>query len=322
MAAATVLGDGTVAMILDVTGIASHSRLSLPDDLDLTSDEGAGEGLHDETQTVLLLSNDPEERFGIPMELVDRVERIRSEQIDSVGGQRVLQYRGQSLPLLCLEDHIQAQPRPERSQVYVAVFRAADREVGLIIPNLIDIRQLSINVDTLTFREAGVIGSLVVDDHAVRLLDLYELCEAARPDWFVDRPQVQRDDDSRPTILLAEDSNFFRKQLVGYLESEGYDVVACEDGAVAWETLDIAEQPFDMLVTDLEMPNMDGFQLSRKVRDDGRFGAMPILAVTSLAGEEDMQRGREAGIDEYHVKLDRERLTVSIAARLRSVQAR
>jgi len=76
----------------------------------------------------------------------------------------------------------------------------------------------------------------------------------------------------------------------------------------------------DLVVTDLEMPNMNGFELSRRIKDDSRFNYLPIIAVTSLAGEEDMQRGMESGIDDYQIKLDRERLLASVANYLQTNQ--
>ena len=84
-------------------------------------------------QNLLLFRNDPAEQFAIPMHLVARLERIRSLQIDSVGGSKVLQYRGGSLPLLSLEEFISARPMPETDWLYVVVFTLGGREVGLLI---------------------------------------------------------------------------------------------------------------------------------------------------------------------------------------------
>ena len=79
------------------------------------------------------------------------------------------------------------------------------------------------------------------------------------------------------------------------------------DGEEAWQRLSTSEEgEFDALVTDLEMPNLDGLGLTRRVRGDERFSEMPVMAVTSLASEDDMRRGREAGVDSYQVKLDKQ----------------
>ncbi|NUQ62000.1 MAG: chemotaxis protein CheW [Pirellulales bacterium] len=317
LAGATILGDGRVAMILDVAGIAAHCRLALPDETGLggESDDALQRA---ENQTMLLFSNDPSEWFAVPMDLILRVERIRSDQIDSVGGQMVLQYRGSSLPLLSLDQHIRARSRPEKPRVYVAVYRVLQREVGMIVPELVDIRQLSTDVDTATFREPGVAGSLVIDGRTTRLLDLYELTESARPDWFRSRPAPPGDAERRPVVLLAEDSEFFRKQLTAYLAAEHYEVVACADGKEAWDAVRSAPKRFDLVVTDVEMPRMDGLELARHIKTDPALSHLPVIAVTSLAGEEDTRRGKAAGVDEYLIKLDRDQIVEVTSRYLRA----
>ena len=327
LAGATILGDGRVALILDVAGIASRSELTLPDEDDLDVAGNSLDGSASETQTVLLFTNDPAEQFGIPMAVIARIERVRTDQVDSVGGQEVLQYRGASLPLLRLEDYIQALPRPETKKIYVVVFTVRGREIGLTVPALTDISDVPTNVDTTTFSEPGVIGSVVVDGRALRLLDPYRLTQVAHPDLFTGSEAIESrhvrntlhdaDDHPVPTILLAEDSAFFRKQVTAQLEEAGYEVIGCEDGLIAWNILQERGEEIDVVVTDVEMPNMDGCQLARHIKDDATLGHLPVIALTSLASEKDMQRGMESGIDDYQVKLDRERLMAAVEKYLR-----
>lgn len=317
-AGATILGDGQVALILDVAGIAAQVSLAVQELKPHTETAEVLAEAADKSQSMLIFTNAPTEQFAVPMGLVSRLERIRSDQIDTVGGQEVLQYRGSSLPLLSLEKYIKALPRQPQPRVYVIVFRVGRQEVGLIAPQLTDIRRISTEIDHTTFREPGVIGSVVLDGAVTRLLDLLELTRTAHPDWFKDAPAVHSHAASGPTILLAEDSGFFRKQLVNYLEADGYKVLACEDGQAAWEALRDKGQAYDLIVTDLEMPHMNGFELARKVKHDPHLRHLPIIAVTSLASEEDIERGRQAGIDEYLIKLDRETLMATIAKRLRA----
>ena len=63
-----------------------------------------------------------------------------------------------------------------------------------------------------------------------------------------------------------------------------------------------------LVVTDIEMPNMDGFELTRRIKDSPHFSHLPVIALTTRAAEEDVVRGKAAGVEEYHIKLDRERL--------------
>ena len=315
LAGATVLGDGSVAPILDVTGIAKHMNLRV------ANQDGAnlarGDASNEETQTALILRNHPDEQFAIPMQLIARLERIRSDKVAMVGGQEVLQYRGGTLPLLRIESLVTANPAPPTDNVSIVVFSVAKREVGLIVPQLVDIRQISTNVDTCTLRQRGIFGSVIVHEATTRLLNLYELAEMAHPDWFlnVEVPVVDSEG-SQARILVVEDSAFFRSQLSSLLEGVGYAVVTASDGQEAWETLKRPEESFDMIVTDIEMPRMDGLQLAQQVRGDSSLAHLPIVAVTSLGSDDDVRRGAESGIDAYHIKLEREELLKTLAAQL------
>lgn len=315
LAGATILGDGHVALILDISGIATQCSLEVPEDAGAAGRAEEAARRADEHQTALLFTNDPSEQFGVSMSLISRIERIRTEQIDSVGGQEVLQYRGASVPLLNLEKLIKAKPRPEQSHVYVIVFHLIGQrqEIGMIAPNLVDIREISTDIDVVTFREPGVLGSLVVDEKTTRLIDLSELARAAHGEWFNEQERTAMlETNAGRRILFAEDSAFFRKQVAGFLAEAGYEVEACEDGLVAWNTLQGSEKPFNLVITDIEMPNMDGYELTRRIKTDQRFSDIPVIAVTSLAGQENMQKGSEVGIDEYQIKLDRDQLIAAV----------
>ncbi len=93
--------------------------------------------------------------------------------------------------------------------------------------------------------------------------------------------------------------------------SKGYDVVDCEDGLVAWETLQGQEHSFDVIVTDIEMPNMDGFELCQRIKES-EWRHLPVIALTSLAGQADITRGIDVGIDDYQIKMDRDKLLSSL----------
>jgi two-component system chemotaxis sensor kinase CheA len=189
------------------------------------------------------------------------------------------------------------------------VFRASGHEVGLLVAELDDIRQLALDIDSLTFREPGISGGFVLNETTMRLVDTVELARLANPEWFEKAAApVYEEHEAAPMLLIAEDSSFFRQQLTKFFEDQGFDVVGCEDGQLAWDYLTSDEHEVCMVVTDIEMPNMNGFELCRKIKEHETLGKLPVIALTSLTSEADVKRGREAGMDDYQVKLDREEI--------------
>jgi two-component system chemotaxis sensor kinase CheA len=313
LAGATILGDGQVALILDVTGIANRVDLARSSDNCENESMEARDQLATEVQTTLLFTNDPHETFGVPMAVIRRLERVRHDQIEAVGGRLLLEYENRSLPLINLEDHVRAKPRPDQEWLYIVIFEFNGHEVGLIVPTLDEICNLPIDVDAHTLREPGILGSVVVDRLAIRLVDVYELATRAYPQLSApQRPTGVQRENRTYRILLAEDSAFFRSQVAAFLASQGYEVVECEDGQEAWDTLILSDQAIDLILTDIEMPRMNGFELCTQIRASEGFAEMPIIALTSLAGEKDMERGRTVGVDDYQVKMDRDQLLAAV----------
>ena len=109
-------------------------------------------------------------------------------------------------------------------------------------------------------------------------------------------------------MLLAEDSDFFRAQVSRFLKEDGYTVLAAPDGEAAWEVLLLNVDSVRAVVTDIEMPRLDGLGLARRIRADQRTMWLPIIALTSLVGEDDIARGNAAGINDYQTKIDRDQL--------------
>jgi two-component system, chemotaxis family, sensor kinase CheA len=310
-AGATILGDGQVALILDTTGIATKQKL-----VSMAGSRRAKE-LEEETHreefqdrhTFLTFRNAPDEFCAAPMELVARVSQVRNDQIQTVGGRRTMQYRGGSLPLVTLKDAAQvSELHPEQDKA-VVVFNIFGREVGLLAGMPVDVVETTAAVDQETLRQKGVLGSAVIGKNTTLIIDIHDLVEAVFPDWSVRRNHpAEKTGPTSDVVLLAEDSEFFRNQIKRFLESDGYTVLAAEDGQVAWELLQKNAAKVKVVVTDIEMPRMDGLTLARTLRADRRFTHLPVFGLSSLAGEDDAARARSAGVDEYHIKLDRDKL--------------
>ena len=200
----------------------------------------------------------------------------------------------------------------ESENLLVIVFVVADREIGLLAIGPVDALECNLDVDGSTLKQIGIMGSMIINDQTTQLIDVYQIVQTLNPAWFEESDLPQTIEGNGPTILFAEDSKFFRNQVKGSMEEQGYTVLEAEDGAIAWKMLQEQSDQIKIVVTDIEMPNLNGFELTRRIKGHPDFSHLPVIALTTLAGDEDVQRGREVGIDDYQIKLDREKLMKSI----------
>jgi two-component system chemotaxis sensor kinase CheA len=105
------------------------------------------------------------------------------------------------------------------------------------------------------------------------------------------------------------------------MEEEGFRVIEAEDGEIAWNLLQQHKDEISLVVTDIEMPNLDGYGLAQKIKSSTEYSHFPVIALTTLAGEENQAKGRALGIDDYNIKLDRENLLASIRKQLTRIGA-
>ena len=315
-AGATIMGDGRVALILDVGNLAQMAGL--------TSLEGSSRAAEvaeenrraireqKDRQSLLVFRSAENEQFAAPLNMVERIEKIKATDIEVVGGKRVIRYRGGSLPLFSVDEIAMVQPLADVDDLLVIVFILNGKEIGLLAIGPVDAVELSLEVDGQTLKQAGIMGSAIINDHTTLMVDVYEMVQTLNPEWFETLEVIADEDGEAAKILFAEDSNFFRNQVKSYMEDEGYTVIEAEDGAIAWDLLQERADEISLVVTDIEMPNMNGFELTKRIKESNAFSHLPVIALTTLAGEEDIAKGREVGISDYQIKLDREKLIRSI----------
>ena len=315
---ATILGDGAVALILDIAGLAFKAGLTSVSGSARAAElaaEAEAQRLQD-VHSLLLFYNGPNEPCAIPLELIGRIERVTPAQIERLGNHRTMQYRGSSLPLVTLSDAATVGSLDNEKELVVLVTSASGREVGLLGTMPVDVIETHSVIDQSTHRQKGIAGSTIIHDHTTLIADLYELVDAAYPDWGTARIELRAATSttkgSVATVLLAEDSDFFRSQVKKYLEEDGFKVLDAADGEAAWELLLKNLDKVSVVVTDIEMPRLSGLGLATRIRSDSRTANLPIIAVTSLAGDDDAARGQAAGINDYQIKLDRDNLLTSV----------
>jgi two-component system chemotaxis sensor kinase CheA len=315
-AGATIMGDGRVALILDVSNIAQMAGLTSIEGSTRAAEVARAEQeavrAGQDKQALLIFRSAEDEQFAAPLNLVERIEKIKSTDVENLGGKRVIKYRGGSLPLFSIDEVAMVKPLADTENMLVIVFNVASREVGLLAMGPVDAQEVNLDIDGVTLRQPGIMGSAIINDNTTLLVDIYEIVKALNPQWFEEPKLPESMEGEAPTILFAEDSSFFRNQVKSSMEKEGFNVLEAEDGLIAWDLLVENADLVSLVVTDIEMPNMDGFALTEKIKGSSAFAHLPVIALTTLAGEEDIARGKQVGIDDYQIKLDREKLMNSI----------
>ncbi len=319
-AGATIMGDGLVALILDITNIARSAGLTSVDGSDRAHDvaKESEESAHskNEKQALLIFKSAADEQFAVPLNQVLRIEKIKKSAIEIIGERRVMQYRGGTLPLFSIDEASQVKPLADCSDYLVLIFTLAGQEVGLLATPPVNAIEFVLNIDDKTNRQIGILGSCIIDNNITLFANVYDIYHKINPEWFANRPSLKTKDGHGLTILTAEDSNFFRSQIKQFLEDEGYNVIEAEDGMVALNILQERSSEISLVVTDIEMPNLDGFGLAKAIKNDNLLSHLPIVALTTLAGEKDVALGKQVGIDSYLVKLDKENLLETIHSHL------
>ncbi|MBL1242357.1 MAG: chemotaxis protein CheW [OCS116 cluster bacterium] len=304
----TILGDGSVIMIIDPNGMANQISNDVGGD---SSEEDAAEQLKkdkysNQTTSLLLFKAGTDEPKAVPLSLVTRLEEINVADIEPSAGRDLVQYRGQLMPLLYMEGHHEMK---ESGRQPVLVFSDDDRSMGLVVDEILDIIDTNLNIE-INVPQPGVLGSALIRGQATEIMDVGYYLPQAFDDWFERREQG--DSFRQKRLLLVDDSSFFRNMLSPVLSAAGYDVVTAVDPIEALKLLRDDPDQFDIVVSDIEMPNMDGFEFAETLNKDDKLKQLPIVALSSHISPGAIERGREVGFYDYVAKFDREGLVTAL----------
>jgi two-component system, chemotaxis family, sensor kinase CheA len=305
----TILGDGSVIMILDPNGIARASGVGAGSETKpMRSSLIEAQSSADKT-AMLLFKAGENKRMAVPLGLVARLEDIPRGKIELSCGSPVTQYRGKLMPLISIDGGVD-QEKPTQP---LLVFAEGDRIMGLMVDQIIDVVEDSLNIE-LAGARPGLLGSAVIGGEATDVLDTGYWLMQVWEDWFRGVPR-QGAASGQMHVLLVDDSEFFRQLTVPMLGAAGFRVTALASAAEALRLRD-AGTMFDAIVSDIEMPDMDGVQFARAVRGGGAWARLPLIAMTAHSDMESARIGHEAGFTDYVAKFEREALVSSLRANL------
>jgi two-component system, chemotaxis family, sensor kinase CheA len=301
----TILGDGTVIMIIDPNGVAQALGRVTPvmraDEIEL-DDSGATD---EDLTPLLVFRTGSQQPKAVLLSLVSRLEEIDCRQIEVSNGRYLLQYRDQLMPLLRVDT--QTAIKQEGAQP-ILVFSDHGRSMGLLVDEIVDIVEQQLDIEVAS-DQPGVLGYAVVKGNATEIVDIGHFLPQAFADWF-----RWRDERSTPRprrVLLVDDSAFFRDLLAPMIKAAGYHVIAVASAAHALDTIK-SGPPFDIVVTDIEMPEMDGFEFAAALRENPATSAVPVIALSAMISADAIQRGRGIGFHDFVAKFDRTGLIAAI----------
>ena len=259
-----------------------------------------------------------DQQFGMLTHMIEQVVPLKKQTLEKgAGGKDFIRYGSHLVPIVDLRRMMTRDHSALSDYPYVLISEHIEGFVGIVIDELMDDREIVVrDLDPYIkrYQLQGLMGNTIAADGSVLLLlEPYGIKEMGRTSPDDDLTVVIEERDRlNLNVLLVDDSLIARRVEQGILESIGFNVDTAIDGLDALAKLDA--ESYDMVITDLEMPRLDGFGLVRRMRNQAKYEDLPILIISTRESAEDRMRGLEAGADAYLVKqqLDGESLMKSI----------
>ncbi|SRR5712691_3686683 len=245
--------------------------------------------------------------FLLPTGAVERVIRLGVNEIKTAEGRATISWDGRSLTVSTLsavlglrEDENSSDPGHKRP---CAVMRSGDERAGLVLDEILGEREvLTKELTAPLVRVPNVVGAgLLGTGELVLILRPADLLKSVRRAAGAPMsPRRPKDTTRQPRVLVVDDSITTRTMEKNLLEAAGYEVRVAADGTDAWTAL--RSEAFDLVVSDVDMPRLDGFELTARIRADRKLADLPVILVTALESREDKERGIDVGANAYVVK--------------------
>jgi len=300
----TILGDGSVILIVDPNGLAQALGASARSG-DRSDDDARPQEAAEQSTSMLIFRAGSSQPKAVPLSLITRLEEVDTARIEFSNGRHLVQYRGHLMPLVPISAEVQVKSQGLQS---LLVFSDEGRSMGLVVDEIIDIVDDKLDIQVGSDRP-GVLGSAIIKGQATEIVDLGHFLPLAFEDWFRRKetlavPRLR-------TVLLVDDSAFFRNMLSPVLKAAGYNVTTTNSAEEALALLHDNKR-FDVILTDIEMPGMNGFDFAQQVLGDPRMANVPVIALSSMISPEFIERGRQVGFHDYVAKFDRPGLIAAL----------
>jgi len=310
-AGSSILGDSDVAMVLSANGICQSHKLHIHDlDTSVQSTKSFEEMQildMQEKQDLLVFRYSRNEQLAIPLSLVFKVEQIEVGQIQNVADNHFINLEGKNILLLYLDKYLTLEPLPEDLETfYIITPKIKDFEVGIVASSIEESVHTRLNLDSPPINEAAILGITTIREKITFLVDLFSLAEQVSPDRFKRTDLEGKPEKDR--LLVVEDTPFFRDLEKTYFESVGFRVTLANNGQEALDLLMERPNYYNLVVSDIVMPVMDGYELVKTMKSAEKLSKIPVIALTSFTEEESREKALEAGFDGYAIKTNKENI--------------
>jgi CheY-like chemotaxis protein len=255
------------------------------------------------------------ETFAIPLDIVQRVLAIRPEEVELVGDREVCVVRGKHVPLIRIEAVLELEAGTD-GLLHLVLVDHQGQTFALVCDHLVGKREIVIkSLGKLLSAVPCVVGATLLGDQVALIFDVPAIIQRALQTPATARVRPMAVTRGRSAhILLVEDSDIVRESLRRILTESGYVVTVATDGV---HGLELAKsRRFDLVSTDVMMPRMDGYELTRALRALPEYADVPIVMVTSMGERIDRVRGFDAGVDEYITKPHDRTMLVRVVRKL------
>lgn len=245
--------------------------------------------------------------FVMPVINVDRVVRIRKGDVRMVENRETIQLEGRTLPLVYMHDVLDLPMKPQRNvsdYIQAIVAGSGDDRVAFAVDRIIGEQEVLVKtLGPQLVRVRNIAGCTIIDSgKVVPIMNVADLLQSASTVSHSGRRGEggSNGGEARKAVLVVEDSITSRMLLKNVLEAAGYYVRPAVDGVDALGAL--RDEEFDLVISDIEMPRMDGFELTSKIRSDARLARLPVMLVTAMESQEQKERGIDVGANAYLTK--------------------
>jgi two-component system chemotaxis sensor kinase CheA len=246
----------------------------------------------------------------LPTTNVERVVKVSKEEIRTVENRQTIELNGQAISLVRLEDALeldrQSTASGSESSLPAVVLHTDEKRIAFLVDEVIDEQEVLVkSLGKQLPRVPNVAGATIFGTgRLVPILNVHDLMESAvQASVSTAKPAVipvEKKEGKKPAVLVVEDSITARTLLKNILEAAGYDIATAVDGIDAFTQLRSGE--FEIVVSDVDMPRMNGFDLTVKIRADKKLVDLPVVLLTALGSREHRERGIEVGANAYIVK--------------------